>query len=82
MLNFYYNSLTYPRVTINDILQLASKFDLKTKKIIYEKDIDWKKKIKLSNSVKDFWKIIKNNYPSLSKKELLSGMTHIVLKKK
>ena len=29
MLNFYYNSLTYPRVTINDILQLASKFDLK-----------------------------------------------------
>ncbi len=82
MIKFYFNSLTYPRITIKDLLKLASKFDLKAIKIIYEKDIDLKKKINLSNSVKDFWKIIRNNYPTLSKKELLSGMTHIVLKKK
>ena len=40
-----------------------------------------KKSTKYLNKVKDFWKIIKKNYPEVSSEEVLSGMYHIVLEK-
>ena len=82
MIKFYYNDLTYPRVTISDIVKASSRRGLNSKCIIYEQNIYQNQINRYIPSIKNFWKIVRKNFPNLSNEELLSGMTHIILEKK
>ena len=81
MLNFYYNDLNYPRSTIGNLIKFASKNDLKLKLITCEPPHYNEKSTKFSKEIKNFWKIIRKNYPDVSSEEILSGMYHIILEK-
>ena len=81
MLDFYYNGLNYPRSTIGDLIRYATKHDFKLKLITIEPPHYGKKSTKFTMDIKNFWEIIKKNYPNVTSEEVLSGMYHIVLEK-
>ena len=81
MLNSFYNSITYPRYTINDLINIFEKnnFMLYGQKIetppFLEKIFMNKKKIK------NFDNIIKERVNNLDKNELFSSSQHLIFKK-
>lgn len=81
MNNFFFKGLAYPRYSVSDMCEIASKYNFYPLYISSEKPRYFDKILKFTNSIKDFWKIVKNNYPSVSSEEVLSGMYHIVFKK-
>tara|TARA_B100000795_G_C22744746_1_gene416831 strand:- start:237 stop:1283 length:1047 start_codon:yes stop_codon:yes gene_type:complete len=81
MNNFFFKGLAYPRYSVSDMCKIASKYNFYPLYISSEKPRYFNKILKFTNSIKDFWKIVKNNYPSVSSEEVLSGMYHIVFKK-
>ena len=81
MIDFYYNGLNYPRSTVGDLIKFATKNGFKLKLILCEPPRFNEKSSKYLNDVKNFWEIIKKNYPKVSNEEVLSGIYHIVLEK-
>mgnify|MGYP001158264970 CR=1 FL=1 len=81
MINFFYNGLSYPRISVNELLILAAKNGFKSKLIINEPPRYLKKILNFSNSIKNFWSIVNKNYPKVSSDEIFSGMYHIVLER-
>lgn len=81
MIDFFYNGLNYPRSTIGDLLKYATKHNFKLKLITTEPTHYNEKSTKFIHDIKNFWAIIKKNYPTVSNDEVLSGMYHIVLEK-
>lgn len=81
MLDFYYNGLNYPRSTIGDLIKYATKHDFRLKLITIEPPHYGEKTTKFTKDIKNFWEIIKKNYPNVTSEEILSGMFHIVLEK-
>lgn len=81
MMNFFYNDLNYPRSTVGDLMRYATKHDFKLRLITIEPPHYNKKSTKFIKKVKNFWKIVKKNYPNVPNEEVLSGMYHIVLEK-
>ena len=55
--------------------------DFKLKLITCEPPQYNEKSTKFSKEIKNFWKIIRKNYPDVSSEETLSGMYHIILEK-
>lgn len=82
MIKFFYNGLSYPRHSVNELIIFASKNGFKPRLIMNEPPRYIEEVISYSNSIKNFWKIIKKNYPNVSSEEVLSGIYHIVLEKK
>ena len=81
MINFFYHGLNYPRSTVGDLIKFATKNDFKLKLILCEPPRYNEKSSKYINDIKNFWQIIRKNYPKVSNEEVLSGMYHIVLEK-
>ena len=81
MENFFFNGLSYPRYTINDLLLFASKNNFTPKIIINEPPRYLNDAYKFTLKIQNFWRIVFKNYPRLSSDELLSGIYHIVLEK-
>ena len=81
MIDFYYKGLNYPRTTVSELIKYATNRNFRLRFIMIEPPHYNKKSTKYLNKVKDFWKIIKKNYPEVSSEEVLSGMYHIVLEK-
>ncbi|MDC0402619.1 hypothetical protein OAM14_00510 [Candidatus Pelagibacter sp.] len=81
MIEFFYNGLNYPRSTVGDLVKFASKNDFKLKLIISEPPHYNEKSSKFIKDIKNFWEIIKKNYPKVSNEEVMSGMYHIVFEK-
>ena len=82
MIRFYYNDLSYPRNSVNQIIKIANKEKLALKLIINEANNKQEKIFNKINKIKNFWKTVNNNFPDVSSDELLSGMYHIILAKK
>lgn len=80
MKHFYYNDLSYPRCTINELIQISSKYNFKMKLILNEPP-RYIEKIVGFTKKKDFWKNIYKNYPRVSSDEIFSGIYHIVLER-
>ena len=80
-LNFYFSELSYPRFTVNEIIEqfLKNNFQLILK--INENGRFNLEKSKKSKILFKNWNIVKKNYPSLSLEELMSGMYHLIFKK-
>ena len=81
MIEFYFKGLTYPRLTVSDIINLCEKNGMNVKSVIYENNIYKNEIKKYVLHVKDFWSICKKRYPSLSKNEIFSGMVHLIFEK-
>ncbi len=81
MMDFYYNGLNYPRSTIGDLIKFASKHDFKLRLITCEPPHYNEKSTIFTKDIKNFWEIIKKNFPDVSNEEVLSGIYHIVLEK-
>jgi len=80
-IRFYFNDLSYPRFTVNELIQLATKYNFVMKINITE---PFKKLPEALDKIKNnklFWKKINKNYPSLSSSELFSGMYHIIMER-
>lgn len=81
MINFYYNGLTYPRITVNELIKFASYNGFYLKFISNEPPRYYKKLRKILFKNEKIWKIISKNYSNVSAEEVLSGIYHIVLEK-
>ena len=81
MINFFYTGLNYPRSSVSDLIKFATKHDFRLKFISIEPPHYNKKTTKFIKKIKNFWKIVKKNYPNVPSEEVLSGMYHIVLEK-
>ena len=81
MINFFYNDLKYPRSTVSELMKYATKHEFKLKLITIEPPHYNEKSTKFIKKIKNFWKIVKKNYPDVPSEEILSGMYHIVLEK-
>ena len=82
MINFYFNGLSYPRFTVNEIVKIANSQNLD---LIFISNEANRYKNKIFDKIKEkknFWEIVWKNFPRVSAEELLSGMYHIVLQKK
>lgn len=81
-IRFYFNDLSYPRFTVNELIQTASKYNFVMKINIIE---PFKKLSKALDKIKNnklFWRKINKNYPKLCSSELFSGMYHIVMERR
>ncbi len=77
----YFESLTYPRCTLNQFLKLAQKNDFSVKLIINE-PLRFLNKVSNFISIFDnFWDMVSENFPDLSSEEIFSGRYHIILLK-
>tara|TARA_A100001015_G_scaffold312261_1_gene417092 strand:- start:722 stop:1756 length:1035 start_codon:yes stop_codon:yes gene_type:complete len=81
MIDFYYSGLNYPRSSVSDLIKYATKYDFRLKLITIEPPHYNKKSTKFIKEIKNFWNIVKKNYPDVNSEEILSGMYHIVLEK-
>ena len=66
MINFFYNGLNYPRSSVSDLLKFATKHNFRLKLITIEPPHYNKKSTKYTKQIKNFWEIIKKNYPKYS----------------
>jgi len=82
MINFYFNDLSYPRHSVSQIIKIANQEKLVMNLTLNEANKNIDKIFSKINKIKNFWDIVKRNFPDVSSEELLSGMYHIVLKKK
>ena len=80
MKNFFFNGLAYPRYTVSQLIEIASKngFVMKCEKV---ETPSYLNKLHVLTRKKNFWNNIKKNYPTVSSEELFSSVYHIVFQK-
>lgn len=81
MIDFYYSGISYPRFTVNDIIEEFLKNGYQMILKINENGRFNNEKSKKSKLILDNWKIVKKRHPNLSLEEILSGIYHLVFKK-
>lgn len=81
MLNSYYNSITYPRYTINDLIKIFEKNDF----ILHGQKIETppyiSKIFKFKKEIKNFNKLIRKKVKNLDNNELFASSQHLIFKK-
>jgi hypothetical protein len=80
MKDFYYNDLSYPRYTVNELIKTASKYDFKIKLLLNEPPRYINNIVKFTKT-NNFWNNIYKNFPRVSSEEIFSGTYHIVLER-
>ncbi len=80
-LNHYFKGLAWPRYSISDLTKIAQKNNFSLVSIQLETPSYIKEITKFPNEIKNFWHLVKKNYPNVSSEELFSGMYHIFFKK-
>jgi hypothetical protein len=81
MIDFYLKGLAFPRTTMHDMVRMAAEHGFTMHAIINEPSRNAEKLLPLMEQVEDFWSIVKQNHPTVSLEEMLSGRYHIVFKK-
>lgn len=79
--DFYYNGLTYPRVTVSDMIQIALNHKFVPLAVVSEPTRHVDTVYKFIGDIDNFWEIVWQNYPHISTTEILSGMYHILFRK-
>ena len=81
MLNSYYNSITYPRYTINELIEIFEKNNF----ILYGQKIETppyiSKIFKFKKKIKNFEKLISKKVKNLNNNELFSSSQHLIFKR-
>lgn len=81
MTEFYFSGLAYPRATMQQMVLMAAENGFIMHAIINEPSRNVEKLLPLISEVPDFWSIVRQNHPTVSVEEMLSGRYHIVFKK-
>lgn len=81
MIDFYFNGLAYPRTTMSELAEIAMQNGFALHASITEPNRSLEKYFPLIENVPDFWKIVRENHPTVSTEEMFSGRCHIVFKK-
>lgn len=81
MVDFYFNGLAYPRNTLHQMVMMAADHGFAMHVVINEPSRSVEKYLPLVSEVEDFWDIVRQNHPTVSVEEMLSGRYHIVFKK-
>ena len=78
---FFFNDLSYPRLSVSDMVQIANTKGLRLHSVRCEAPRFASELQHIVEHIPNFWQIIKRNYPTLGAEELFSGMYHILFKK-
>ena len=78
MIKDFFSDLSYPRHSISEMNQMMNKNGFSLKCVKVETPPYVNKITKFSNEIKNFWNIVKKNYPNLNSDELFSSIHHIV----
>ena len=81
MVNFYYNGLSYPRNTLDDLFDILSKNNWKIIHLEQSNKKKYLEQIKLAGGVKKLLKDAKKNFSNISLSELISDRIIIIAKK-
>jgi hypothetical protein len=81
MIDFFFNGLTYPRMTVSDMIRSAGKAGFVPVAVISEPTRYVNQVYSFLDHVEDFWQIVSRNFPGIGAEELLSGMYHVILRK-
>ena len=81
MKDFYYNGLTYPRVTVSEMVKIARNNNFVPIVLISEPTRYIDSVYKFIDDIDGFWEIIRGNFPDVGTEELFSGMYHILFRK-
>lgn len=81
MIDFYFTGLAFPRVTIPQMVAMAAAHGFRMKAIINEPSRNVEHLLPLADQVPDFWAMVRQNHPTLSVEEMLSGRYHILFQK-
>jgi len=79
--DFYYNGLTYPRVTVPEMVKIARNHNFVPIVLISEPTRYIDSVYKYIDDVDKFWEIINKNFSDVGAEEVLSGMYHILFRK-
>lgn len=80
MIDFYYNGLTYPRVTVSGMIQLAADLGFLPIAVIVEPSRHLLKTQSFIGGIDGFWEMIGENFPSVGAEEMFSGIYHILFR--
>ena len=78
---FYFEGLSYPRQTVSDMIETASRHNLVPVAVITEPTRFVDKVYRYTREIKGFWKIVRENFPGVATDEVFSGMHHILLRR-
>ncbi len=81
MTDFYFNGLAFPRSTIHQMIMMAAAHGFAFHALINEPSRNCEKLLPLTEHVPDFWSNVRENHPTVSVDEMLSGRFHIVFRK-
>ena len=79
--DFFFKGLTYPRITVSQMIKLARDYDFVPVSILSEPPRYIDTVYNFTEDVDGFWNIVQDNFPELSADELFSGIYHIVFRK-
>lgn len=78
---FYFDGLTYPRVTVPEMIRIAQRHKFHPVAVICEPTRYIDKVATFINEIAGFWNKISENHSLVGADEVLAGMYHIVLRK-
>ncbi len=81
MIKDFFSDLSYPRHSISEMNQMMNKKGFSLKCVKVETPPYVNKITKFSTEIKNFWNIVKKNYPNLNSDELFSSIHHIVFER-
>lgn len=81
MIDFYFNGLAFPRMTISGMVKIAQEFGFSLRVIVNEPMRNISKVQKFIREIPDFWNTVRKNHPDVSADEMASGRYHIVFQR-
>jgi hypothetical protein len=81
MKKFYFEDLTYPRQTVSDLVQIASRHRFAPIAVITEPTRYIDQVFRFTLEIENFWDLVRENHPGVTTDEVFSGMHHILLRK-
>ena len=81
MINFYYKGLSYPRYSIDDLMNILLSNDWEVKSIEHSINKDFSKQLKLAGGFKKLTSDVKINFKNISLQELSTSRSMIIAKK-
>ncbi len=81
MINFYFESLTYPRMAVSQMVQVANKHGFIPVAVLAEPPRYMEQVAGYAEQIPHFWETIHENYPHVPAEEVFSGMYHILFRK-
>jgi ubiquinone/menaquinone biosynthesis C-methylase UbiE len=81
MCDFYFTGLAFPRTTVHGLVDLARRNGFVLQLLVNEPMRHAQRVQRFLDLIPDFWQIVRENHPSVSVDEMLSGRYHFVFRR-